>query len=184
MLKHRDTIERELRSSKEDTLRRKEQARSASISASIRSTYHRFHQQHEDIVMPSLHEFTTLEVVQVLKTLDADGFHCLKQSGELDKLVARGVQLWEAEIRSHFAEKLGYSSWLSISSKILHPVDRVTAYFECNKCHSARAKESTLDTLTFKEACGHVCHGLNAKQRAKAAWKPDMFRADEKVAFH
>ena len=133
-------------------------------------------------VLPTLSEFRKLSVMKVMQgkasDKDAGVGKELKDSKLVNELLTENLKQWREEARSALAGVLGFPGWKSASKKKLHPVDRLTARFICKKCSS---KGRGGERLTFAEACGHHCAGLNKKQRARETWSASLFEPDAKV---
>ena len=133
-------------------------------------------------VLPALPEFRKLSVMKVMQGKPSDGevgvAEELKHSKLVHELLTDNLNKWREEARSALAGVLGFAGWKSASKTKVHPVDRLTARFICKKCSSKRRGG---EALTFADACGHRCAGLNKKQRAREAWSASLFQPDVKV---
>ncbi|SRR6266545_1719092 len=140
--------------------------------------------------LPSLPTFRQLPVVNLLQAGQHQGkqekriknvFH---NNALMQNLLDQQICQWAEVAKQDLAVILGYSKdWKTVSNLVLHPVQRVTAWFLCNKCQSVEKKYMMDGCLDFAGACAHICRSKNGKsQKAKkAAWNPAKFIKDDKV---
>ena len=88
---------------------------------------------------------------------------------------------WREKAREGLSATLGYPNWKTASTKILHPVDRVTARFLCKRCSKLPVRYRDDECFDFRGACLHQCPLTKKEQRAKIPWKAEIFVKDEKV---
>jgi hypothetical protein len=141
-----------------------------------------------DMIVPSFAQFKTLPVLGMLRSCSLPVLQRWPAKGKssqplpsLSALLDDNLKTWTENARSGFALLLGVQNWVPISKTIIHPVERALAWFQCTKCHSVSGRSKITQSLSFSNACSHVCRQLNRSQRAKADWKPSMFEVDQKV---
>ncbi|KZT25744.1 hypothetical protein NEOLEDRAFT_337248 [Neolentinus lepideus HHB14362 ss-1] len=134
--------------------------------------------------MPSLTEFHRLSVIKALEssashasTLDEQ----LKSTALLKDMLEKDLDKWREKARTRLAAVLGFADWKTVSTRKLHPVDRLTARFVCTLCQKVAKKHQEFGDLDFAGACAHKCPHLDKKQRAKYVWKAEQFAPDEKA---
>ncbi|KAI0064326.1 hypothetical protein BV25DRAFT_1823310 [Artomyces pyxidatus] len=136
----------------------------------------------EPTVVPPLPEFRKLPVLKVLQSKDSMGIEDeLKNSLTLRDLVQTDLQRWTAAARRDLGRVLGYPEWKNPSTKVLHPVDRVTARLKCQRCSRVARKYADVGSLDFVGACAHECPGLAKKTSARRVWAAGQFIPDQKA---
>ncbi|KAI0044945.1 hypothetical protein FA95DRAFT_1608108 [Auriscalpium vulgare] len=134
-------------------------------------------------VLPTLTSFRSLPVIKLMQAKDTDASGVdkeLKSSDTIRDFLQSDLEKWVAAARSDLGEVLGFPRWKNASSKVLHPVDRVTARFICQRCHHVSNKYADAQSLDFAGACAHECPGLDKKMRKRSMWKADQFIPDQK----
>jgi len=96
-------------------------------------------------------------------------------------MIDSDLKKWIETARVAFNSILGRPDWKSASTKILHPVEQVTARFICTLCSNQPNKGTTVESLTFLEACAHRCPHYSRKPAGRQKWKADQFVPDKKV---
>lgn len=99
----------------------------------------------------------------------------------IEDLLRGELEKWTAAARADFAKLLGHAEWKNPSSKVLHPVDRVTARFACKRCGKVPRKYAEAGSFDFVGACAHECRDLDKAHKEKRAWKAEYFAPDQKV---
>ena len=134
-------------------------------------------------IIPSLAEFRKLTVIKMFQDTHVplnDVKDELKNSPTIGDFLRDSIEQWTEAARRDLAVVLGYAAWRNPSAKILHPVDRVTGRFLCQRCKRT-GKNAIVGSLDFAGACTHECNDLTAKERARKPWYPEQFVPDQKV---
>lgn len=105
----------------------------------------------------------------------------LKHSELIGGMINSDIEKWTNTARVAFNSILGRPDWKSASTTFLHPAERATARFICKLCSNQPNKDTTVESLTFLEACAHHCPRYSRKPAGKQKWKADQFVPDEKV---
>ncbi|KAI0654549.1 hypothetical protein C8Q70DRAFT_925466 [Cubamyces menziesii] len=145
---------------------------------SVEDVYKRL--QQDTTLLPPLYEFRKLSVV---KTYEASSSK--KSPGLSDAFISEvlkdNLEQWVETARAGLAASLGYPAWKTMSKRLLHPVDRLTARFLCKKC-SAAGKDAGVDGgMDFASACRHECAHLSKKARATQRWNAYNFVPDQRA---
>lgn len=154
--------------------RRRKEAKA--IKLVTEAYYHRLRSRSPGIILPPLTTFQQLPAIGSLLSLANHEI-----SNSMNKLLEMGVlradlEKWESDARNQLAAVLGYSEWATAKTKILHPVDRLTACFQCKKCIQAGRRYKGGASLDFGRACAHECE-MEVNER----WMATNFVKDEKV---
>ena len=104
----------------------------------------------------------------------------LKHSELLRGMIDSDLKKWTDTTRMAFDSILGRPNWKSASTRFLRPSERVTARFICTLCSNQPNKGTTVESLTFLEACAHRCP-RHSRKTGGQTWKVDQFVADKKV---
>ena len=140
--------------------------------------------------LPSLPSFRLLPIINLLQSASTTGgitiAQTLQSNSLMHNLLSDQLKQWAEKAKDDFAVLLGFQKgWKNASKNVLHPVERVTARFQCIQC-GVKAKDRTDDgCLNFAAACKHVCHvgrGRPIKGK-KVKWDVKNFVKDEKVGF-
>ena len=142
--------------------------------------------------LPSLPTFRQLPIIKLMQSGEDVGHargirHTLQDNSVMRKLLDQEVTQWVEGAKQDLAVVLGFPRlWKTANSRLLHPVERLTARFLCTKCGHLENKYGMDGCLDFAGACLHVCVGKNGKndrsrKSKKAAWNPTNFVKDEKV---
>ncbi len=84
-------------------------------------------------VMPHVQEFRQLPVVKIY---EKPGVGDLKSLSDpfVTSVLAENLDQWRNSARAALAAVLGFPGWKTMSKKKLHPVDRLTSRFRCQRC--------------------------------------------------
>jgi hypothetical protein len=135
-------------------------------------------------VFPTLATFRRLPIVSLVQSQRSsteNGITMDLGSPFFAKLLEDDLRSWREAAREDMSAILGSPSWKSASSQMLHPLDRLTAWFQCRRCQKAGYRSHPKRCLTFTAACAHLCPPREKKRRAKLVWDPTQFVKDEKV---
>lgn len=149
----------------------------------VKQYYNRL--QSAGTVIPSLSEFRKLPVMKTVQgsvtgpSPNPRGLALdLKQSGLVAELVTVDLKRWMEPVRERLSELLGFPRWKSVSKTKLHPLDRITARFRCQKCGKVSKRYDKEGCLDFAGVCAHECPNHEKKL---LNWSVDWFVKDEKV---
>ncbi|KZS96314.1 hypothetical protein SISNIDRAFT_450988 [Sistotremastrum niveocremeum HHB9708] len=126
---------------------------------------------------PRFSEFQRSRTAQELMALEPE--HVTSKQSE--NLALRFFKRWEEEAKALMTKSLGVDDWVPISKNKLHPVDRVTALFQCKNCGPHSHKHPDTDTLKFEDVVVHTCPGFGRQQRDKIDFAPERFEPDHKA---
>lgn len=138
--------------------------------------------------LPPLADFRKLSMVQRIQ-YKPDNVPSTAVARELGKsslmlhLVNEEIVQWRNNARTALGEILGFNMGTTIGEEKLHPVDRLTARFKCEKCdaHGCLTGWDNL-SLDFAAACQHRCKGTK-HERAKETWQAGNFVPDPQVCY-
>ncbi|KZT03856.1 uncharacterized protein LAESUDRAFT_728854 [Laetiporus sulphureus 93-53] len=175
------TVEEEVAKMKERSARRGYEAAYKKRRDDVEEHYKRLQSMKEKKVLPTLAEFRKLSIMKVMQAKSCDATSGiaadLKNSTFITALLEENLEKWREDARAALGTVLGYPAWKATSKTKLHPVDRVTAWFRCKRCHGAQKKGE--DTpLDFIAACSHRCSYLDKRRRAKDNWSAQLFEPD------
>ncbi|KAG1740787.1 uncharacterized protein EDB91DRAFT_1131442 [Suillus paluster] len=118
-------------------------------------------------VVPSLYEFRKFPVMKTMQGSvtgsrpNSEGLaEDMKNSALVAELVTADLKSWMEPAREKLSELLGFPRWRSASKTKLHPLDRITARFRCQRC-------------------GKVA---KTKDKKPVDWSVDRFVKDEKAS--
>ncbi|KIY47405.1 hypothetical protein FISHEDRAFT_59685 [Fistulina hepatica ATCC 64428] len=96
-------------------------------------------------------------------------------------IIAKQIKDWVAAAREDLGVRLGTPQWKATPDK-LHPVERVTALFRCQRCDALPQDAEYHDNgcFDFKAACAHECR-LSDPIRKPERWAAKQFSKDEKA---
>jgi len=141
--------------------------------------FSRIRSQQSHVVVPPLSAFRQLPTMTVVQsTSSIESFE--PESWVLNRLEVE-LGTWREKAREGLSATLGYPNWKTASTKILHPVDRVTACFLCKQCSKIPVRHRDNGCFDFGGACLHQCPLTKKEKRAKIPWKPEIFVKDGKV---
>lgn len=152
------------------------------IRSITKAYYHRLRAETLSIILPPL---TTFQQLPIIRSLLSSANHEIKES--MQNLLEMGVlqselAKWKSEARNQMATVLGYHGFATAQKKILHPADRLTAWFQCKKCIQAGRRYQGAAFLDFAGACGHQCGGVDGKELGNELWTATNFVKGEKVS--
>lgn len=156
----------------------------------IKDLHHRLKSQCTEKCIPPLAIFRSLPAIAMLQNKKGrDVAAILKDctvSPAVPGILSDSLSTWAEVAKKKLSSILGFKDYCSISSKKLHPIDRLTSRFNCLTCreHNATLKHAPPDIpLSFEQACAHVCSFLPANARENAIWSTEQFVVDEKVSY-
>jgi hypothetical protein len=189
-----DQIESELLALEEKRRRRKEEIALTNNREDVEALYNRLRSKKTYEYLPSLPTFRQLPIIHLLQA----GIYDVKRGTNIADTLQNNplmrqrldqeVKQWIETAKQDLAVVLGFPrQWKSANKKVLHPVERCTAWFLCTKCGTAGDNFQMDGSLDFIGACFHVCQDKTGKKdrfrRSKrAAWNPGNFVKDEKVS--
>ncbi|KAI0327210.1 hypothetical protein GY45DRAFT_1428245 [Cubamyces sp. BRFM 1775] len=136
--------------------------------------------QQDTALLPPLYEFRHLSVVKTYEGSSSNKGPGLSDSF-ISEVLKDNLEQWVATARANLAVSLGFPGWKTMSKRLLHPVDRLTARFLCKKC-SAAGKDGGKDgSMDFAGACRHECARLSKKARATRRWDAYNFVPDQQA---
>lgn len=189
-----DQIETELLQSEEKRTRRKMEISFMKNREDVEELHSLLRSKMTYKFLPSLPTFRQLPVIKLVQSGEYIGrrareiCYTLRENQVMRKLLDQEITRWVEGAKQDLAVVLGFPRlWKTASSRILHPVERLTARFLCTKCSHLENRYETDGCLDFAGACLHVCVGKNGKNDRsrkckKAAWNPTNFVKDEKVS--
>ncbi|KAM5534010.1 hypothetical protein V8D89_012330 [Ganoderma adspersum] len=133
--------------------------------------------------MPHVQEFRQLPVVKIYEKPGAGGSKSLDDPF-VTSVLAENLDQWRNSARAALAAVLGFPGWKAMSKKKLHPVDRLTARFRCQRCDRVATENKIVlgdGGMDFAEACEHVCGHLKKKKRSKNRWSAERFVPDQRA---
>ncbi|KAI1787577.1 hypothetical protein LXA43DRAFT_896027 [Ganoderma leucocontextum] len=133
--------------------------------------------------MPHVQEFRKLPVVKIYEKPGVGESRSLSDPF-VTSVLAENLDQWRDSARAALAAVLGFPGWKVMSKKKLHPVDRLTARFRCQRCDRVAAENKVIRDdggMDFAEACEHVCGHLKKKQRNKNRWSVERFVPDQRA---
>ncbi|KAF8637918.1 hypothetical protein AX17_002540 [Amanita inopinata Kibby_2008] len=182
-------VEVELLELVEKHRRRKREVSYKSNLEVLKTHYHHLRSKTPRIILPPFSTFLRFPIVAFLLELEAaQGRASLSgmlegDSNEIQTLIRSELVKWEAFARNQLSKVLGYNDWVSVSTKVLHPVDRLSARFQCKNCHHVAARYKDL-CLDFIGACAHECEDQKGQIWSRESWEPSKFEKDEKVRYY
>lgn len=190
----KDKVEAELLSHVERVERRKAEVTLMTNRRDVETLYHRLRSKRENKFIPSLSTFRQLPVIAMLQSAESSASASVSQtlssSEVMQKLLDTQLKKWTDKAMQDLGHALGYpKNWKHASKNILHPVERVTARFLCQKCQRVDVKYRDDECLDFAGACLHECGVGNAKkgrvqQGKKNIWDSSKFVKDDKVSHY
>ncbi|KAG5652801.1 hypothetical protein H0H81_003631 [Sphagnurus paluster] len=169
---------------------RKRRAREAAYRENregVAQHYQRLRSKQPQVILPPLPVFRRLPVVMMIQgspstiekpanvsqTLQKDAFF-------IDRLETELAQ-WRRQAKKELGAVLGYPDWRTASTKILHPVERITARFLCKVCSKVAIRYRDDNCLDFPGACAHQCLGTKKDKKQDEVWKAERFVKDDKA---
>ena len=136
---------------------------------------------------PTLGLFRSLPVVSSLQNKEGKtNLELLKKISipSVKMMISNDLSTWRDLTSRKFSSLLGFKDYRTISTKTLHPLDRLTSRFNCLNCRryytKTRGSVSEI-VLDYKEACSHVCQFTPPHRRNDALWRVEQFVLDRKV---
>lgn len=154
--------------------------------ADVAQHYNRLRSAKTEEALPTLDVFRKIPIINSLQrkeTSQSGVSKELKASPLVGELLRDELRKWREAAKASLAATLGYPDWKTASTKKLHPVDRLTARFQCQICHKVATRYMEAECLDFAGACAHQCPHLKKKQRGKAVWCSEQFVRDDKVRY-
>lgn len=140
-------------------------------------------------IVPSLYEFRKLSVMMTMQGSvtgsrpNSSGLaKDMKNSPLVAELVAADLKTWMASAREKLSELLGFPKWRSASKTKLHPLDRITARFRCQRCEKVSKRYEMERSLDFPGVCAHECPSDDKKNKKPVDWNADRFVKDGKAS--
>jgi hypothetical protein len=193
VLRMHDQIESQLLRSEEKKKRRKMEISLMKNRQDVEEFHGHLRSKKAYKFLPSLPTFRQLPIIKLMQSGEDVGQHArgishtLQNDAVMRKLLNQELTQWAEGAKQDLAVVLGFPRlWKTASSRLLHPVERLTARFLCTKCGHLEKKYEMDGCLDFAGACLHVCVGKNGKhdksrKSKKAAWNPANFVKDQKV---
>lgn len=175
---HRRQIEEDLRSVILASIPRKEKELEAFRRQQVDKLYDKLASRP---ILPCRNSFRQLPSVKLIDFLDQKSIREYVDNGKIMPALNDNLASWLHVTKDAFGKKLGYEKWISVSTKQFHPADRADAFFQCLKCQHVPERNALHGTLSFGEACRHICSGLSKVKRNRVVWTPDTFEVDQKV---
>ncbi|KAI0760220.1 hypothetical protein C8Q74DRAFT_1451228 [Fomes fomentarius] len=166
-------VQNEIEENKErEAARKKERAQQARVGQ-VRDTYSDMKTKSPTnqltTALPTLSEFRKLPVVKI--------FEAAPSGAGAEKRSMRDPA------RTALAGVLGFPGWKNLSRRKLHPVDRLTARFRCQRCDKVgRGRNVDDGGMDFAAACEHVCPHVPKKRSSSERWSAERFAVDQRAA--
>lgn len=177
------TIKAELLRVMEKRQRREYEESYREFRASVKLLYEQLRSQQVLTAMPPLSAFSKLPVFNVLQGVVSvaprDAAKVFKQIPLINELLLGELKKWIEQAKTLLGAPLGFPNWKTASKNTLHPVERLTGRFQCQRCHQVPIRYQTDECLDFAGACAHEC-ATPSKKRLKG-WDAGCFVKDEKV---
>lgn len=99
----------------------------------------------------------------------------------MNALLEGNLETWRNEVKEALAAKLGYTSFSTPRSNVLHPADRLTARFRCQRCNHFEVNCKKDGCFDFAGACAHQCAKPGSEKTPDEwkLWTSDIFIKDE-----
>ncbi|KAG5644715.1 hypothetical protein DXG03_007938 [Asterophora parasitica] len=151
--------------------------------------YQRLRSKQPQPILPSLPVFRRLPVVTMLQGSSPSTVgegpskvaHALKKEKFVTDRLNEQLKAWREQAQKDLGAVLGYPNWRTANTKVLHPVDRITARFLCTVCSKMETKYRDEESLDFAGACAHHCRGVKKRNKEDEVWKPETFVKDGKA---
>jgi hypothetical protein len=144
----------------------------------VRAHYEHMKSNHSE-PFPNLATFRQIPIIKLLQAKKS------AKSGIAKELKSEAVndilQIYVTRLREQAREGLSHIlglTWKDIIGRTLHPLDRVTSWFQCEQCKKVAGKHHCTASLGFAGTFGHEC---SAKVKKKQAWNVEQFVLDFKV---
>ena len=176
----------------ENRIRRDREAAYMQKRRDIERHYNRLRSQKPPSILPPLAAFRELPTIIMLQTSatpedsqDSEVYHALVKDQKTRTRLESELKQWEKSARMQLGAILGYPHWTTSSDVVLHPCDRVTAWFRCTRCARLPRRHMNEECLDFAGACAHECVDLSkAQRRGSKAWDVGQFVKDDKAIQH
>ncbi|KAJ3715143.1 hypothetical protein C8R42DRAFT_632509 [Lentinula raphanica] len=116
--------------------------------------------------LPSFRELPTIHQIQQSTSQSHKQLDTMLKSEPISTLIHSELAKFHADAKNELAEVLGFPDWKSPSVKKLHPVERLSARFQCRKCHRVEAKYRDFDSLDYAGAIMHLCSVTSDKSKS------------------
>ncbi|KAF9265624.1 hypothetical protein L218DRAFT_1075713 [Marasmius fiardii PR-910] len=144
--------------------------------------YNRLRTAKQETPLPTLERFRELPIIAQLQknarsevNLDTE-----LKSSVITSLLNTQLEEWRTKTMDHLGTLIGQpAGWRSASTKILHPVQRVTARFKCGRCKRLEMKYVEHECLDLAGVCTHQCR--SEKNGNILNWNVEKFITDEKA---
>ncbi|KAJ3905299.1 hypothetical protein F5879DRAFT_752754 [Lentinula edodes] len=168
----------------ESRSRRAHEAGYSTCRRAVEKHYNRLRALKQETPLPSLPSFRGLPTIRQIqqsvgqseKEVDTS-----LQSQAIQTLVHSEIAKFHLEAKNSLAAILGFQNWKSPSSRKLHPVDRLTARFQCRTCHRVEAKYKDFGSLDYAGAIMHSCSVTLDKSIPQRPFKAARFEKDTKA---
>lgn len=171
-----------------EAARKKERAQQARVGQ-VRDTYSVMKTKSPTnpltTVLPTLREFRKLPVVKIFEAAPSGaGVETRSMRDSFIKSVLdENLAQWREAARTALAGVLGFPGWKNLSRRKLHPVDRLTARFRCQRCDKVGQGRNVNDGgMDFAAACEHVCLHVSKKRSSSERWSAERFAVDQRVS--
>ncbi|KAF5379215.1 hypothetical protein D9615_005883 [Tricholomella constricta] len=157
---------------------------------SVAQHYQRLRSKQPPVILPSLPVFRRLPVVAMLQgsspSTVGEGPSKVSEALQKEKFVIERLEtelkMWRMQAKEDLGTVLGYPNWRTASTKVLHPVERITARFLCAVCSKVQIRYRDDGCLDFAGACAHLCRGIKKQKKDDEVWKPQRFIKDDKAS--
>ncbi|TBU43901.1 hypothetical protein BD309DRAFT_959585 [Dichomitus squalens] len=184
----KDLIKGEIKAHKEREAHRKEERALQGRLEEVQTTWNNLRassatKELTKGAIPNVNEFRKLSVVKIYQK---SGIGKERSLGDpfVASVLAENLDQWRDAARAGLAAVLGFPGWKNLSKKKLHPVDRLTARFRCQRCDKVASEHKiVLDDagMDFAEACRHVCGHIQKRKRNKDKWSAEWFVPDQRA---
>ncbi|KAG6844315.1 hypothetical protein H0H87_007844 [Tephrocybe sp. NHM501043] len=187
-------VERLLIKLSEARERRAREATYLQNRADVAEHHQRLRSKQPRLVLPPLGDFRRLSIIQILQGTSPATVEypvkqgslsvsatLLKETWVIERLNTE-LRQWRENAKKDLGTVLGFPNWKTASSKVLHPVERLTARFLCKSCDSKLPSRFLTDgCLDFAGACAHVCFPKKKAKKVEGTWTADDFVKDERA---
>ncbi|KAF9467827.1 hypothetical protein BDZ94DRAFT_1247828 [Collybia nuda] len=167
--------------------KRKRQAKEATYRenrSGVAQHYNRLRSKKPPLKLPTLPTFRKLPIVAMVQSSEATSLGAaatLKGSSWVSERLDIELKNWLDQAKGTLGTVLGYLDWSTASTKILHPVDRITARFLCEYCGRLPLRYRDDECLDFAGACSHECRTSKRQRQRDEAWDARRFVSDKKA---
>lgn len=182
---NRPAIEAELLKMKEARKRRAAEATYRESRAQVEKQYNRLRSSASEGPLPPLQSFRELSVLKLFQSPTTPVLNVAKElrSPVIQTLLTSNLDSWRQQAKQSLGALLGHPNWAAASTNKLHPVDRITARFQCQRCKWLGVRYESDGCFDFAGACSHQCSSPQIKSLPKEwkTWDAKNFVRDEKV---